>query len=267
MIKLSSRLKLMADQIEQNETMADIGTDHGFLPMYLIDKAVCQKVILADVSKGSLEKAKSNVKALIEKRANEGKVLTSDSFDFRLGDGISVLDEGEADTIVIAGMGGVLISEILERGLSVAHATKRLVLQPRNGQAKLRFWLLRHGFVIEKELLVREGKFLCEIITAVSKTGSPLLIPEEELPAPASALCYEIPESLLENGTIAEEYMKRRIAMKERILKELSKTKTLPEEMLLERQEKIFREIAYCRELLAKCKPFSDVNEKNREEC
>ena len=55
MIKLSSRLKLMADQIEQNETMADIGTDHGFLPMYLIDKAVCQKVILADVSKGSLE--------------------------------------------------------------------------------------------------------------------------------------------------------------------------------------------------------------------
>ena len=133
MVNLSERLMIIAEQIKKNEIAADIGTDHGFLPMYLADESICPKVILADVSTGSLDKAKSTVRELLKAREEAGCPLDPAIFDFRLGDGIKVLAPGEADVIVIAGMGGILISEILAGNRETAHRARRIIMQPRNG--------------------------------------------------------------------------------------------------------------------------------------
>ena len=156
MTKLPDRLKLIAENINQGETMADIGTDHGFLPFYLWKNGICPKIIITDISEASLEKAKGIFREYPE---NAG-------VDFREGDGLGVLLDGEVDTVIIAGMGGVLITRILGGDILKTLSFKRYILQPRNGSGKLRYWLEKAGFSILSENLAAEGKFICEIITA-----------------------------------------------------------------------------------------------------
>lgn len=154
-MKLSQRLMTIAGKINKGETLADIGTDHGYLPLFLYESGICPKVIMADVSKGSLAKAEQSCKELFP-----GK-----KFDLRLGDGLDVLEPGEVDSVVIAGMGGILMSEILDWDLEKSYSINKFVLQPRNNVGALRKWLFRNGFNIIDEELVEEGKFICEIIT------------------------------------------------------------------------------------------------------
>lgn len=255
MVKLSDRLMLMADQIEKNETMADIGTDHGFLPMYLADEGICPKVILTDVSAGSLEKARDNVKELVEKRREEGREFDTGTFDFRLGDGITVLEPGEADAIVIAGMGGILISEILEKNMEVARTAKRIIMQPRKGSGRLRYSLIKNGFEVERELLVREGKFICEVIVAAYKADK-----SAEMSAPCGDISYSVPEKLLENGSIALEYIKRKLNTQKRILSEMENSKSENTAELDEKRKDASEKIAYYEKLLEK----GDTYDKHR---
>lgn len=255
MVKLSARLMLMADQIEKNETMADIGTDHGFLPMYLADERICPKVILTDVSAGSLKKAQDNVNELVEKRREEGREFDTGTFDFRLGDGITVLEPGEADAIVIAGMGGILISEILEKNMEVARTAKRIIMQPRKGSGRLRYSLIKNGFEVERELLVREGKFICEVIVAAYKADK-----NAEMPAPYGDISYSVPEKLLENGGIALEYIKRKLNTQKRILSEMENSKSENTAELDEKRKDAREKIAYYEKLLEK----GDTYDKHR---
>ena len=154
MIKLSERLETIANLIDKNETMADIGTDHGFLPVALWERGICKKIILSDVNIGPLEKASENIHT-----TNPGI-----QFDLRLGNGLETILKGEVTTLVIAGMGGVLITEILAADLQKSKSFEKIILQPRNGHSKLRYWLLENGFSIVKEALVKEGLYICEII-------------------------------------------------------------------------------------------------------
>lgn len=157
MIKLSPRLQKMADLIQPGETVADIGTDHGFLPMALWESGISPRVILSDINSGPLEKARVNIE----------KYFPETEFDVRLGSGLSAIHPVEVDAIIIAGMGGQLISEILGEDLNKTRTFKRMILQPRNAQDKLRAWLMENGFFIYDESLVREGKYLCEIIAVL----------------------------------------------------------------------------------------------------
>ena len=157
MIKLSNRLQKIADFIDQGESVADIGTDHGFLPISLWETGKSSHVILSDINVGPLEKAKDNI----------NKYFSDQEFDIRIGSGIATLKPAEVDTIVIAGMGGLLIADILGDDLIKTKSYKKLILQPRNSQDKLRAWLLENSFRIIDEVLVREGKYLCEIILAI----------------------------------------------------------------------------------------------------
>lgn len=198
-MNLSERLLLMAQNVTKCETMADIGTDHGFLAFYLIEENLCNKAILADISRGSLDKAEANVRQFIDYMGDE---TVRERFSFRLGNGISVLEPGEADVVCIAGMGGALIAAILEADLKKARTFKKYILQPRNGQAKLRRWLEIHNFVTEKNLLVREGKFICEVIVA-SPGKEASILPSRFV----SDLPYEFPEDLfLHNEALATEF-------------------------------------------------------------
>ena len=108
MIKLSDRLKSIADEIKKGETVADIGTDHGFLPVYLWENHISPHVIMTDISPASLKKAEDNCQT----------EYPGIKFDLRTGDGLEPVRPAETDAVVMAGMGGLLMSEILGKNPS-----------------------------------------------------------------------------------------------------------------------------------------------------
>ena len=212
MTKVTPRLRLIAGEIKKGETMADIGTDHGFLPLYLWEMGICQKVIMTDISGGSLQKAKDNCRCTYPEK----------NFDLRQGNGIEVLSEAEVDVVVIAGMGGILMTEILGADVKKARSFKRLILQPRSNVGILRHWLYNNGFSIINEQLVREGKYICEVITAIPK--------EVAVASNLGACCieYEYPHSLLDfAGPLTGEYLERKLRAEEGILDSMKKAKNL----------------------------------------
>ena len=206
-MKLSDRLQLIADEIHCGETMADIGTDHGFLPLYLLETKKCPKVIMADISSGSLAKAEENCKM----------AKPDGDYELRLGDGIDILEDGEVDVVAIAGMGGNLIADILEWNMAKSRSIKRYILQPRRHVGKLRHWLYCNGFEIVKESLVEEGKFICEILTVESG-------PAENGKEAEYGADFDYPDSLLEHvNPMTEAYLHRKLELENMILDNINK--------------------------------------------
>lgn len=156
-IKLSKRLKAVADYVDNGARLADIGSDHAYLPTYLMQELVIDFAVAGEVVKGPFEIAKNHV----------AEADLSDRIVVRLANGLGAIENTDKiDTIVIAGMGGILISEILEAGKEKLSPVKRLILQPNNHEESLRQWLVNHQFVIKKEeILLEAGKFY-EIIVA-----------------------------------------------------------------------------------------------------
>ena len=155
---LSERLQAIADLIEYEETMADIGTDHGFLPVYLIKTGKCPYTIATDISSKSLKKAENLIDA--------EDVLKDCSA--RVGDGLDPIEKGEVDNVVIAGMGGILMTEILSADISKSRSFKKFILQPRSKLYYLRKWIRDNGFTIKKEIIAKEGDRFCEILLVES---------------------------------------------------------------------------------------------------
>lgn len=158
-MKLSKRLQMIADCITKDSRTADIGCDHAYLSIYLIKNNIVPSVIAMDVNKGPLLHARQN----IIKYCTEGKI------ELRLSDGLTKLAPLEADTIVIAGMGGELMKSILQRGLPCVKAAKELVLQPQSEIYKVRRMLKNIGFkIIYENMCIDEEKYYV-VIKAVNK--------------------------------------------------------------------------------------------------
>ncbi len=155
-MRLTKRLQKIADYVPKNSIVADIGTDHGYIPKYLMDNEISKLVIATDISEGSLNKTRSYV---------EDENL-SDTIQTRLGNGLEPIKPYEVDTVVIAGMGGVLITEILDKERSKAETYLNFILQPMVGAKELREYLLNNGFRIKDENLVKEDGKYYEIILA-----------------------------------------------------------------------------------------------------
>jgi len=153
---LKGRLKLLADKVPTCEVVADIGTDHAYLPIYLIQQGVCKKAIASDVKIGPVKVANKNINIYKMK----------DKIETRLGSGLDTIAENEADTIIIAGMGGILLSELLEANERKASKTSTLILQPMNYFDVVRKWLFDHKFDIYDEELVAEGPKIYCVISA-----------------------------------------------------------------------------------------------------
>lgn len=187
--------------------MADIGTDHGFLPVYLWEAGICPKVIMSDISSGSLSKAAENCRSLHPET----------EFDLRLGSGLEVLQAGEVEAVAIAGMGGILMTEILGADADKARSFKKLILQPRNRIGQLRYWLYNNCFSITNEKLVREGRFICEVLTVVPKE----VAVTRELGA--DDIEYEFPYKLLEfRNELTEEYLLRKLRLEKEIYESMT---------------------------------------------
>ncbi len=175
-MRLSKRIYALADNVIDGDSIADIGTDHGYVPMLLMKHGRSPHVIMSDISEGSLAKAKETFAAcqLTDK--------VSDT-DFRVGDGLQTIKAYEVDELIIAGLGGHTIKSILAEDENKSRSFKRLVLQPRKHSGTLRYYLYTHGWDIEREILAEEGKFACEIIVAVpsESEGRDAAYPEDDI--------------------------------------------------------------------------------------
>lgn len=155
-MNLSVRLKTIASFVDEGNILADIGTDHGYIPIYLVKNNVIPKALAMDISSGSLKKAEKNIK----KHNLEEKINT------RLSDGLSNLGPGEVDTIIITGMGGSLIKKILSDHLKVMESAKELILSPQKEMSLIREFLVENNFNITKEAMLKEGDKYYVVIKA-----------------------------------------------------------------------------------------------------
>lgn len=153
---LSLRLQSIAIQVPSGVIVADIGTDHAQLPIYLVSSGTCQRVIAGEYHQGPFLSACRNVEA-------SG---LQDKIKVRQGDGLDVVQPSEADVIIISGMGGALISSILERGKSVTQSVQRLILQPNVGEDAVRRWFLDNKWRIKNETIIQEDHKIYEVLTA-----------------------------------------------------------------------------------------------------
>ena len=160
MINLSDRLKTIYDLVAPGETVADVGTDAGLLPASLLESGRSPKVIMTDISEGSLDKCRDYVAKNLSPDFIEGL-----HYELRLGNGLQVLEPSEVDTVVMAGIGGMLSIEILSDDLELSHSFRRIILQPRRHVGRLRYWLWNNDFHIIREDLAREGRYIWPIIT------------------------------------------------------------------------------------------------------
>lgn len=153
-MKLTDRLQTIADFVEKGSRVADIGTDHGYLSVYLVENNIADMVIATDVNEKPLEKASECIKEYDLSK----KVKT------RLGNGLEPINKGEVDTVIIAGMGGHLISDILDSSKKVANSIKTFILQPMTGEEELREYLYNSDYTIVSEKLAKEGKRFYHIL-------------------------------------------------------------------------------------------------------
>lgn len=151
-LNLKGRLRLIADKVPKCNTVADIGTDHAYIPIYLVQNGVCRKAIASDIKIGPVKVANSNISLY----------KLAEKIETRIGDGLNTIEVGEADSIIIAGMGGTLLTELLEANKTKVIRATALVLQPMNDLDIVRKWLYDNAFDIYDEELVAEGpKFYC----------------------------------------------------------------------------------------------------------
>ena len=154
MINISYRLKKIASYVKKGARVADIGTDHGLVPYFLIRNNISNFVIASDISKSSLKKTEDVVRD-----------YNLEDFVYpRVGNGLDVIKKDEVDTVIIAGMGGNLIVDILKKDIDLVKSLDMIILQPMQGQEYLRKYLYTRGYEFLDESIVYEDKRYFEII-------------------------------------------------------------------------------------------------------
>ena len=155
-MKLDSRLMAIANLVRKDRVFADIGTDHAYLPVYLVENGIISKAIAADLRVGPLENAKYAV-------VSYG---FTEQIELRLSDGLDNFKENEVEEIAVAGMGGLLISQFIERTGWLKNENIHLILQPMTHVEELRKTLFDNGFIIDKEVVAEDGDKLYIILSA-----------------------------------------------------------------------------------------------------
>ncbi|GEN52046.1 tRNA (adenine(22)-N(1))-methyltransferase [Halobacillus faecis] len=159
--QLSKRLALVADYLPKGAHFADIGSDHAYLPCFVCMKDPEARAVAGEVNQGPYDSAKSEVE----------KHKLEDRIDVRLGDGLAVVAPGEIKQVVIAGMGGPLIRDILEGGKEKLSDVNRIVVQPNIDSRSLRRWFFQHDYKLVDETIVEESGHIYEIL--VAEKGDP----------------------------------------------------------------------------------------------
>lgn len=149
-MKLSTRLKAVTDLLTRGLRVADIGCDHAYISIYLLENQIASHVIAMDVNVGPLKRAKHNIESY----------GFGNDIETRLSDGAKCLKPGEVDTLLIAGMGGALVRKILMESSEVVSYCEELVLQPQSEIFLVRRYLHEIGYtIVEENMLIDDGKY------------------------------------------------------------------------------------------------------------
>lgn len=152
--RMSNRLKMISESIKNCSLVYDIGTDHAYVPISLLQKNICVKAYATDVKKGPLLIANNN----IEKYHLEDKIIT------KRGDGLDVIDDNP-ECVIIAGMGGILITNLIKANIKKARKVKQLIIQAMNAEEIIRKFMLNNGFSIDFEKLTKEGNKIYNLMS------------------------------------------------------------------------------------------------------
>ncbi|MEA4826324.1 tRNA (adenine(22)-N(1))-methyltransferase [Clostridium sp. JNZ J1-5] len=228
-MNISTRLKTIASLVDKCDKIADIGTDHGYLPIFLIQNGVCKEAIASDINRGPVERAKDNII-----REKLDRVISC-----RLGPGFTTIEPFEVDGAIIAGMGGNLIRDIIEEKKDVFKSLKFLILQPVQNPDILREYLYKSGYsILDEELCLDEGKYY-EIIKV--KYGTNIQV--------VDSIYYEISKKLIEKKhPLIKDYINYKIEKYSNILGYISEDTELADNRKAELNEKIkkLEEILKC---------------------
>lgn len=228
--ELSQRLARVGSHVPQDARLADIGSDHAYLPVALMLKNKITFAVAGEVVKGPFQSAEKQVR----------KSGLTDQIVVRLADGLDAIEETDRiNAITIAGMGGTLIRSILEAGKQHGriNGSERLILQPNVGEKTLREWLVENEYTIIEEEILAENKKIYEII--VAEKQEPVSYSDREL--------FFGPHLLKEKNDVFIQKWQREIAGKERVLAQLEKAEEKP----LEKVAEIQTQLAWIKEVLA----------------
>lgn len=149
-VTLSKRLQAVANMVPRDHRVCDVGCDHGFVSIYLVEQGISSQVLALDVNEGPLQRAREHI--------NERNL--SDYIEIRLSDGVAELPPGETDTLILAGMGGRLMTRILSQGADKILPLKELVLQPQSEIPAFRRFVRNSGYrIVQEEMVLEDGKF------------------------------------------------------------------------------------------------------------
>lgn len=199
-MELSKRLNWIIGKLDKVEIIMDVGTDHGYIPIYLVKNNIAKKVIASDINKEPLKKAKIN--------ASLDGVL--DKIDIRLGGGLVPLKNKEANAVIIAGMGGNLIRDILENDLDKVKNLDYLILQPAQNPEVLRKYLYTSDYeILDEDICLDEGKYY-EIFKIKYKAGDYISLDE---------IFYEISPTILnKKSSLFKSYIENKIEKNEKVI-------------------------------------------------
>lgn len=149
-MELSRRLQAVADLVSDGVSVADVGTDHGYIPIYLVRSGKCPKAIAMDVNRGPLLRAENHIQGY----GLQGKIET------RLSNGVAELQPYDYECVVVAGMGGALTVQILEQGYDVFKSLREFVLQPQSEIWKVRKYLCENQYhIVDEDMVFEDGKY------------------------------------------------------------------------------------------------------------
>ena len=203
-VQLSKRLLAATGMVTKGNIVADVGCDHAYTSIYLCQAGIAPKVIAMDVNKGPLVGAKAHVE----------EAGLSENIDIRLSDGLQRLIPGEADTVLLCGMGGLLMIKILSDYPEATASLKELILQPQSEVGEVRMFLHKQGYEITEEHMLKEdGKFYV-MMRAV----------KSEVPQDYETECDYVYGKLLleEKNPVLLEYLDREHRLRADVLKALS---------------------------------------------
>ncbi|MGI6084545.1 MAG: tRNA (adenine(22)-N(1))-methyltransferase [Acetivibrionales bacterium] len=222
---LKGRLKLIYDMIPLCDTLSDIGTDHALIPAYALLNGRCNRALACDVKSGPLERAeKTRRKYELENRV-----------ELRLGSGLTPVAEEEADVIVMAGMGGILITELISESINIARKANYIIIQPMTRQEIIRPFLWENGFEISNEALAYEGnKLYLAILTRYTGTRKENCDRIQEL----------IGDMLIKNNDpLLKDWVKDHIRKQKKALNGLKSAKATYNAEKIETEEKLLQEL------------------------
>ncbi|UWE02813.1 tRNA (adenine(22)-N(1))-methyltransferase [Laceyella sacchari] len=224
--QLSERLKTIASFIPDHKRVADIGGDHALLLTLVAKENRLQKGIVGEINRGPHQNASERVKL----------ADLTNLIDVRLGDGLAVIQPGEVEVVVIAGMGGALIASILEQGKDKLAGVERLILQPNIGESRVRCWLEENGFRLVEETIVEEAGIYYEIL--VAEPGKPGYAADQIL---GRDMAREVGPLLWERRhPLLHKKLQEVVAGKRKILRQLNLGKT---EQAIARKRELEKEI------------------------